>query len=263
MLAYYSSGNPVNPMVVLLHGFCDSSVTWVDLANHLNNRYFVVAIDNLGHGLSPRFSSQQLQDPFQSCVTAVRDTLQYLIKLYGKTPVAIGHSMGGAIFSVLAGTTPQLFAGLVVEDPAWLSPIKRQEFIANADAGFEQSKIWRDDPNLTVAHIAHDRPAWNNDQRFAWALSKAQVDPRLVRTGVVTFTEPWQDVAQKIAVPTLVITSNTDSVLIGEEGIAAIHKLANHNLSTEIVPNVDHSVRLSDPQTYDRIVDHWLAQLLK
>lgn len=261
MLAYYSSGNPANPMIVLLHGFCDSSVTWANLVNHLHDRYFVVAIDNLGHGLSPRFSAAQLRDPFRSCVTEVRNTVRYLIGLYGGAPIAIGHSMGAAVFSVLAGTDPELFTGVALEDPAWLSPEKRQQFIDNAEAEFERSKIWRDDPNLTVAHIAHDRPQWDNEQRFAWALSKAQVDPRLVRTGIVTFADEWQTVAQKIAVPTLVITSNTDSVLIGEKGVAAIRELANPQLRTAIVPNVDHAVRLSDPETYYQIIDQWLAHL--
>lgn len=124
MLSHYVSGEPQTPMVVLVHGVCDSALAWVDLLNHLRDRYFVVAVDSLGHGTSRRLRDTELADPAAASATELALTLQYLEQLYGQTPVIVAHSMGAAISSYLGGHHPELMKALFLEDPAWLSPVQ-------------------------------------------------------------------------------------------------------------------------------------------
>ena len=262
MLAYYASGNPENPMVVLMHGVCDSATCYVDVIRYLQDQYFVVALDGLGHGVSPRYTEDQLADPFAAAVAEVEATVEYLVKLYGKTPALVAHSMGGAIMSVLLGKRPDLFVGGVLEDPAWLSEEQYAGYIERGPEQVELSAGWRGKPVATISENAELRPDWEGVQHYGWAFGKGLVDPQLLASGVVTFSESWEEVASKIARPTVVVTSDTDEVLVGEAGVQQMLALCNANIIPEVIPGQNHAVRLGAPEEFEQIVKQHLSQLL-
>lgn len=51
-IAYREAGNPKNPKLVLLHGFPASSHQYRDLIQSLSDKFYVIAPDYPGFGLS-------------------------------------------------------------------------------------------------------------------------------------------------------------------------------------------------------------------
>lgn len=259
MLSHYVSGEPHNPMVVLVHGVCDSALAWVDLLNHLRDRYFVVALDSLGHGTSRRLHDTELADPAAASAEELERTLQYLEQLYGQTPVIVAHSMGAAISSYLGGRRPELMKALFLEDPAWLSPAQAAGYRQRASEQVSRCEhTWQANPVETLADNVAQRPGWSAASHYGWALGKGLVDPRLLATGIVSFREPWPEIVAALRVPTKVVTSDTDEVLIGPEGVDAIAQVGNPLVQTEVISGTGHGVRLGAPEQYHASLDEWL-----
>lgn len=262
MLAHYEVGDPRNPMVVCVHGVCDVSAQWADLMQRLADRYFLIAFDSLGHGLSPRYTQAELATPGDAAMDTLAQALEFQEHLHGKRAAVIAHSMGAAISSKLAAHRPELFAGLLLEDPAWLNDQQRAGYLSRSAEQVALSTIWRGDPVKNLKDNVHLRPHWSSTSHTAWAYGKTLVDPRLIATGVVSFPEPWEEVAAAITVPTVVITSDTDSVLVGKTGAAAIAQLANPAINVEIIPGTSHTVRLDAPEEFYATVNQHLSAWL-
>lgn len=259
MLSYYVAGNPEKPLVVLVHGVCDASTTWVDTINHLKSDYLVIALDSLGHGTSPRYQPAELPEPAVAGERELEETLEFLEETYGKTVAVVAHSMGAAMVSELSTRRPDLFRGLILEDPAWLSDTQKQGYLDRRHDQVELSQMWRGDPLQTLVGNLELRPHWNAASHFGWAFAKALVDPALLEVGIVSFTRPWQEVAAELSVPTTVITSDTDEVLVGLDGAKTIREVGNPALKVEIIPGQDHALRLGAPQAFFAILDRDLA----
>lgn len=261
MLSYYTAGNPDAPMVALVHGVCDSGVAWVDLVNRLVDRYLVIALDSLGHGTSRRFTDDELHQPGEASAHELECTIEHLRTLYGKTPIVIAHSMGAAISSYISVSRPDLIRGLFLEDPAWLSEEQASGYVERASEQVTTSmNLWRKDATGTVAGNVEERPGWDAASHYGWAFGKALVDPRLLATGIVSFSPPWREIARAINVPTLVVTSDTSEVLVGTQGVEDIAELGNPHIETAVIAGTGHGVRLSKPEEYQRVLDEWLTQ---
>jgi pimeloyl-ACP methyl ester carboxylesterase len=80
-------GDERNPTLILLHGGGSNAHWWDHIAPHLTDRYFVIALDFRGHGIS--------EYPEELVVGAFNDDLELLIEHLGDDEVVlIGHSMG-------------------------------------------------------------------------------------------------------------------------------------------------------------------------
>jgi pimeloyl-ACP methyl ester carboxylesterase len=96
-LYYITAGSPQNPPIIMIHGYTSSHHVWRTTIPALENDYYCVALDLLGHG--------------ESDLTAQGD---YTIAAQGKRVLAladklgfehfslIGHSMGGQISLYIA-----------------------------------------------------------------------------------------------------------------------------------------------------------------
>ena len=111
--------------IVAFHGVSDNGASLADIGVRWGEQWRVVLVDSLGHGLSPRFSPQQLQVPFQSALQAAVEVVraQASQSVDGQV-VVFGHSMGGAIAAGVAAAHPQLVRAVVLEDPALLTPAR-------------------------------------------------------------------------------------------------------------------------------------------
>ncbi len=78
-------------VVVLLHGYIESSKVWGDFSYELSNDYRVISIDLLGHGKSLISNKTHSMELMAEAVEAV------LEKENVKNVFMIGHSMGGYV----------------------------------------------------------------------------------------------------------------------------------------------------------------------
>lgn len=109
---YYTDEGQGEPLL-FVHGWtCDSNDFLWQLA-HFRSKYRVIAPDLRGHG-----RSSVLDQGYEARVFA-RDLIELLDKLDVRSCVAIGHSLGAVIVSVLAAEYPQRIRGVVCLDPAY------------------------------------------------------------------------------------------------------------------------------------------------
>lgn len=98
------------PLVILLHGWPETSFSWNRTISALSNTYRVVAPDLRGLGLSEH--AQTGYDK-KTIATDIKALIEYL----GETKaVVIGHDMGGKTAYVMAHLYPQSVSKLVLVD---------------------------------------------------------------------------------------------------------------------------------------------------
>lgn len=101
----YSDKGRSGTAVVLLHGFCESSMVWDDWKEDLlEENYRVIAIDLPGFGSSSAKAASMEQ--MGEAVTTVCEHLNL------KKVVCVGHSMGGYVALEVAATQPDWLIGL-------------------------------------------------------------------------------------------------------------------------------------------------------
>ena len=105
------SGADDAPTIFLLHGDMRTSRSWDAAARHLYDRYRVLALDSRGHGDSDwpdvGYTFTQRVDDLEDFADAIgmRDT------------VAVAHSTGGVVATLLSERRPDIFSRLALLEP--------------------------------------------------------------------------------------------------------------------------------------------------
>jgi pimeloyl-ACP methyl ester carboxylesterase len=108
-LHYVEKGE--GPLVILLHGWPETSLEWNETINVLaDNGYRVVAPDLRGLGLSEKTISGYDK---KTIATDIKSLIHYLGK---NQAIIIGHDMGGKSAYVMANLYPQSVAKLILVD---------------------------------------------------------------------------------------------------------------------------------------------------
>lgn len=105
---YQSFGNPANPALLLIHGFCEDHSVWAHYIPELQKDYRVIAIDLPGFGKSPVLAGTP---SIEAYAQTVREMLarENVVK-----PRVIGHSLGGYVALALADRMPSELERLVL-----------------------------------------------------------------------------------------------------------------------------------------------------
>ena len=110
---YREDGDPTKPVVVLVHGYGDSFLTWDAFIKRLAPDFRVITLDLPGHGLT-RTPPGYLPGP-----DSYADLVDALAAKLNLPPFAIvGNSMGGGVAWQVAVRHPQRLNGLVLMDAA-------------------------------------------------------------------------------------------------------------------------------------------------
>lgn len=109
-------GAETAPLLVLLHGWLDTSATWSDVGESLGAQYRVVALDQRGYGYS-----EWPQDGYWfPDYVADLDALVNHLSPQQQPILLVGHSMGGQVASLYAGMRPARVSKLAVLDSLFL-----------------------------------------------------------------------------------------------------------------------------------------------
>jgi pimeloyl-ACP methyl ester carboxylesterase len=104
--AYRIAGS--GPPLLLLHGICDTSLTWSRVMSQLAANYTVIAPDLLGHGLSDK---PRADYAISAYACGMRDLLGVLDI---DAVTVVGHSLGGGVAMQFAYQFPERCERLVV-----------------------------------------------------------------------------------------------------------------------------------------------------
>ncbi len=105
-------GDNGGPTIVCVHGLGGSHLNWMAIAPELANRSRVLALDLVGHGLTPTGSRTADIEGHRRLLSG------FLRKLVDGPVVLVGNSMGGLVSLLCAAREPASVAGLVLVDPA-------------------------------------------------------------------------------------------------------------------------------------------------
>lgn len=115
-LHYRRSGGS-GPVIVAVHGLTDDAACWSRFARALDGEFDVVIYDARGHGTSARADSYAFD-------AHVNGLLAIVQALGLRSPILLGHSMGGAHAAAAAARAPELPRAVILEDPHW--PLERE-----------------------------------------------------------------------------------------------------------------------------------------
>lgn len=110
-------GNPENPPMILLHGYCGSGLIFFKILKKLTEKYRIYIVDHLGMGRSsrPEFTANSLEAAEEFFV----ESLELFRQIEGiERFVLVGHSFGGYISGCYVLKYPER-----VEKVLYLSPV--------------------------------------------------------------------------------------------------------------------------------------------
>jgi pimeloyl-ACP methyl ester carboxylesterase len=120
-LHYTDWGNAEAPLLLLVHGGRDHGRSFDALARALRPHFHVLAPDLRGHG-----DSDWAKGGSYALTEYVYDLSRLLRAFPGRRVTLIGHSMGGMVSLIYAGTFPEQMAALVVLDGVTVLPGETQ-----------------------------------------------------------------------------------------------------------------------------------------
>lgn len=253
--------------VLLLHGVTDSGACWPGVVGHLTSPTAsarpVVALDARGHG-----RSGLPDEPFTIAALA-HEAAAVLREVVGRPALVVGHSMGGLTAQALAAAHPDLVAGLVLEDPAWVrdrptTASGAPAWLAGALAEWSQLS----ETELTARSRA-EQPGWPEAEHAPWARSATQVHPRLAeipQRWTPEGRDDWVEALADVQAPVTLVTADTKRGALVDPGqvrrATAILGAAPEGLLTHVhVAGAGHSVRRDAPEAFLRALDDAVARV--
>jgi|EndMetStandDraft_3_1072993.scaffolds.fasta_scaffold30599_3 non-heme chloroperoxidase len=116
----YVERGAVDPsrVVIMLHGYTDSSYSFQSLMDRLDPSIQAIAIDQRGHGDSSKPGCCYAPQDFAADVVAFMNAREI------KTATIVGHSMGGLVAQIVAIQSPERVSGLVIvgSSPSFVNP---------------------------------------------------------------------------------------------------------------------------------------------
>ena len=157
---YIDWGTPIGvdgrPTLFLIHGDMRTSRSWDAVARHLCARYRVLALDSRGHGDSDW--------PDTGYTFAQRvDDLEAFSDIIGmRSVVAVAHSTGGVVATLLARRRPDIFARLVLLEPMVVVTESFQRMVSGRST--RPRRTWADKRDMYRYLKAHPMTGkWRDD----------------------------------------------------------------------------------------------------
>ena len=221
-LHYADWGNAAAPPLILIHGGRDHCRSWDDVARALRSHFHVIAPDLRGHGDSDwaKGSSYSLSDYVYDLTCLARSAAVH-------NAAIVGHSMGGMIGLMYAGTYPDKVSRLAVLDGVTVLPgsprgpiqEKIAKWVAQLDRISERKtrhhrsvveaaeRILAHNKRLTpeqALHLASHGVKMNADGSYSWKFDEYQKARAPYRLSADDHIALWS----RITCPTLLLRGN-------------------------------------------------------
>jgi pimeloyl-ACP methyl ester carboxylesterase len=238
LLAARGGGLPV----VFAHSLAGNSGQWKAQLEHLRPNRRAVAFDVRGHGRSePAKNGDYSIAGMASDISAVVDSLGL------ERFVLVGHSMGGGVALVYAGTHPERVAGLLLVDPIGdgkqISPADVKSFLGGFESDYDQAsqKYWTEiaGPDSAVQRrLLADLRATPRETVVPVLRSVMQFDPD---SALARYKGPILSV----------VTPHNDAAF-------SLHRLGK-GFPHRVVTGTGHWIQLDKPDEFNQILDDFLG----
>ncbi|MGH2507698.1 MAG: alpha/beta fold hydrolase [Ktedonobacteraceae bacterium] len=236
------------PSVVLLHGLMTSGACWTPLARELEADYDVIMPDARGHGNS---SAPDRGYRYDNLATDVLNLIEALVLA---TPVLIGHSMGGMTAAVVANRNPKRLRGLVLADPAFLTP-QRQIEVFESDVAAQHRRVLdrSKEDFLAETRARHIHRSSELIELFV----QARFQTSIHAFEVLTPPNPdYMQLINTIDIPSLLVIGDVGGVA----SLVVAEELARLNQCLEIIQIAEagHAIPFDQPERFSAVVKAFL-----
>ena len=254
-------------LIVLLHGFGASSLTWKEVLEPLSSIGFVVAYDRAAFGFTERPTTIGEVNPYSSL--GQLQVIDELVSKYGqgKEVVILGHSAGGALALGYALDHPEKVQKLILEAPAvygsggapswlnWVFDIPQLDHLGPlavssiASSGLQILDSSYYNKGLVTEQVVANYTApldvigW---ERAFWEFNKAPRSLNLVER------------LDRLSVDTLIITGDTDEIVATADSVRLNGELPDSRL--EIISESGHLPNEEKPLEFVEAVISFLAK---
>lgn len=244
---HYRRSGGDKPPLVALHGLIGSGACLLPLARALID-FDVILPDARGHGGSSAPSNGYMYSNLAADVVGLIETLAL------KTPMLVGHSMGGLTAAVVASQLGPLLKAVALIDPTFISPEWQRE-VYESDVAAEHRQSLKSAKDDLLAQARRRNPERSRE------VIEHLVDARLLTSPdafeVLTPPNPdWRQLVQDIRVPTL--------LLLGSRGVVSVDTASelqrlNPLLRYEFIPDAGHGMPYDDPERVGKAVSAFAA----
>jgi pimeloyl-ACP methyl ester carboxylesterase len=252
---FYTDEGEGDPSLLFVHGLSCDSHDWIWQLPHFRQHHRTIAVDLRGHGRSDAVAGGYGLGDHAEDLVALLDHLGV------PRVVAIGHSLGGMIVTVLAVAHPERVSAIVVIDPGYLHPLSETEEAAS----FVRQNAQTDPIGLFRAML---EPTYQPDSPAplrTWHMRRLDGMDRAVLTatlqtvpggnGTPGYIELSEDYLTRRACPVLALYEDStraerDGALFGDSRSKAV-----------AWPGVCHWPQQERPDAFNALLDGWLSSL--
>jgi len=254
---------PRRGTIIAIPGLAESAATLAPTAHHWAQQgWQVVAVDPRGHGSSPRWTPELLnQHPGDVIVEELVDTVEALGLGTAEPLVYFGHSAGGSAAAAAAARTAGVRA-VILEDPFWRLPVTPHQDRQVAEAAADNlRRLQAMTDEARQAEAAATFPRWPSDELPAWSQAKADMDATLVANGDVIPTRAWPTLLADLRASSVPVQIITGTIKIG---ITANHRAIARSLGAEttVLDGATHFIRRDERARFHQITERFLDSAL-
>ncbi|MBK8900087.1 MAG: alpha/beta hydrolase [Anaerolineaceae bacterium] len=254
-LHVYRTGTK-KPPLLFAHGRSDNGLCFWPIAQHFADEYEIILYDARDHGQSEKTDSRI------TLLERAQDLAGLIEALQLQKPILVGHSLGAATVSLLAGLLPQTPASIVLEDPPPFALMGAQSEEARArHQGWEQfiGSIQGKEIAEIIALGREGTPTWPEAEWQPWAQSKLQYHLKPFGEDYIDAATGSQTVAQ-ITCPTLLITADLNKGAIYPPEAADAWVASLPNARHVNIPGAGHNIRREQPDAFLTAVRDFLNE---
>jgi pimeloyl-ACP methyl ester carboxylesterase len=273
VLEWLPTGPAAGATVVLLHGYMDAAATWEAVAPSLAAEGFrVLAPDLRGYGDGARVPPGGYYH-FADYVFDLADLVDQLVP-QGSPLLLVGHSMGGTIANLYAGSFPERLTRLVLlegagppDNPHEVAPDRMRKWVEDVRAlrGRPPRRMATRDEALRRLVGNHPRVAEDVLRGRLDALSRALPDGGLAwkadplhgtRSPVPFFAAGWSAFARRVTCPVLFVSGGPLGWHPADEE-ARVSAFAT--LARAEIPGAGHMMHWTEPAKLTRLLLEFFA----
>lgn len=236
------------PSVVLLHGLMTSGACWTPLARELEADYDVIMPDARGHGNSSAPYQGYCYDNLATDVSSLIEALRLA------NPILLGHSMGGMTAAVVASRSPKRLRGLVLADPAFLTP-QRQIEVYESDVADQHRQVLNRSRENFLAETRARRS--HRSSELIELFVQARFQTSIHAFEILTPPNPdYMRLIETIDIPSLLVIGGVGGVVSSE--VAAELARLNQRLEIVQIPEAGHAIPFDQPEHFSSVVKAFL-----
>jgi len=262
--AHYLSWGRSGPVVVLVHATGFHALVWKPIALALSYDSRVIAVDQRGHGDSPKPATGYSWEVFG------QDLSTFLKALDLSGVVAVGHSAGATAIALSAAADPQLFQRIILIDPVLYPRAGTEQGSPLAQRARKRRMVWESRTAMFNSYKARDPfRTWREDVLWAYIEEGTTLQP----DGQVTLKCPAEIEAQvyemaprldgfsvlaQLALPVLLIRGEHSDTFSEGAAEKAMSILNQGKLKT--IAATTHFVPMERPEAVERAIRKFMAR---